>query len=119
MAASEALERGAASLPWLLILPGIDRTGSLIAGVVNYVSGKGQSATEKAEEVFKEMLQAGESRPGPLCSQVRVNSVLMLPLQVRWRFELPRLPSTSEQRLICALCLPILRNARGPTRGRR
>ncbi|KAG0653981.1 hypothetical protein C6P46_002026 [Rhodotorula mucilaginosa] len=59
MAASEALERGAASLPWLLILPGIDRTGSLIAGVVNYVSGKGQSATEKAEEVVKEMLQAG------------------------------------------------------------
>ncbi|GAA5968933.1 hypothetical protein JCM8115_002157 [Rhodotorula mucilaginosa] len=37
MAASEALERG----------------------VVNYVSGKGQSATEKAEEVVKEMLQAG------------------------------------------------------------
>ncbi|KWU41475.1 ClpP/crotonase [Rhodotorula sp. JG-1b] len=37
MAASEALERG----------------------VVNYVSEKGQSATEKAEEVAKEMLQAG------------------------------------------------------------
>lgn len=31
-------------------------------GVVNYVSTKGQSATEKAEEVVKEMLQAGQWR---------------------------------------------------------
>ncbi|GAA5878076.1 hypothetical protein JCM3774_006475 [Rhodotorula dairenensis] len=32
---------------------------ALERGVVNYVSSKGESATEKAEEVVKEMLQAG------------------------------------------------------------
>lgn len=33
--------------------------------------------------------------------------MLMLSLQARWRFELPRLPSTSEPKLICEPCLSL------------